>query len=105
MTNEKENFEKFIKENPKTKIVLNEMCKRVNVKFEDVKFWEPEWYCVKEWTEEEQNNYKKWLIDFMANDAEARRELMERPLKDKRSLEKFASWFMLDYSWKSKNNG
>lgn len=45
------------------KLILTEMCSRVGVKYEDIDFAEEGWFRKHQWTEEEQENFHKWLGD------------------------------------------
>lgn len=85
-------------------IILTEMCKRVNVKFEDVDFKEKEWFMKHSWTEEEQDDFKKWLVDYWYSNKEARKEMLSSGgiRRTKKKLKDIAAWFLLDYGWKIK---
>ncbi len=89
-------FNKYLEE------VLREMCKRANVKFEDVDFKEREWYLKNSWTAEEQEDFEKWLYDYLRKNVEARYELMSIPRNSKRFLQGFVSEFILNYGWTQK---
>ena len=86
-------------------IILTEMCRRVDVRFEDVNFskqGDKEWFQKYEWSEEEQDDFKKWLVDYLYKSTEARRELTEIFSKNKRQLTRAAEMFCFSYGWKFK---
>ena len=48
-----------------TKEILTEMCKRVGLKYEDVDFSKEGWYMAHTWTEQEQDDFRKWLGEYL----------------------------------------
>jgi len=48
-----------------------------------VYFHKDGWWRTKEWTEEEYNKFKKWLVDYLYKSNDARREIMEYNYKNK----------------------
>jgi len=92
----KKKFEKHLS------LILKEMCKRVGVKLKDIDFNDQQWFMKHEWTEKEEQDFKKWLVDYLYGSKEARDSIMAYPRKVKKSCEDVASWFILDYGWKIK---
>ena len=45
--------------------ILREMCNRIGVDIKIVDFGKKEWFLEHEWTYEEENNYRKWLGEFL----------------------------------------
>lgn len=45
------------------KIILTEMCSRVSIKYEEVDFSQDGWFMDHCWTDEEQDNFRKWLAE------------------------------------------
>jgi hypothetical protein len=88
--------------NKQLKEILTEMFLRVNQKFSEDLVKEPDWYLEFTWTEQEQEDFKKWLIEYLKNNKESRYELMSIPNKSQRFLESFANEFLLNYGWKFK---
>ena len=83
-----------------TKIILEEMCKRIGVKYEDMDFKKPHWFWNFAWTQEQEDDFKKWIVSYLIGSYEARQELMEHPnLKD---CDKVADEFIMQYGWKVK---
>ena len=81
-------------------IILKEMCSRVNVNYDEVYFHKEGWWRTKEWTEEKYNEFKKWMVDYLYNSNEARKEIMEYNYKTKKQIKKAVDMFGLQYGWK-----
>ena len=81
------------------KFVLEEMCKRVGADFNAIDFSEERWYIKYEWTTQECKQFREWLVDYLYNNAKARRELMQYPTKRKKALNDVAVWFTFQYGW------
>ena len=58
----------------------------------------PLWFHKYSWTEEEQNKFEKWLIEYMKTHSEARKELMT--IKSIKMVPKFVNEFIFNYGWK-----
>lgn len=48
-----------------TQEILAELCKRVGVDAKTFDFSKKEWYSEHEWTIEEEDNFRKWLGNFL----------------------------------------
>ena len=85
-------------------IILHEMARRVGANWDDIDGKQDGWYSLYEWTEEEQDNFKTWLVNYLYESSEARKELLQFPsiYKSKKRLTKVADWFLLQYGWKFK---
>ena len=90
------------KMNKYLRTILKEMSKRVDADFDSLEFTNPDWFRQCEWTEEEQNEFNKWLIKYLRDNTKARNELMSIPSKNKVFLQKFADSFSFNYGWKLK---
>ena len=90
------------KDHPHLRIVLKEMCDRVEADFNNIHFDNSEWYHEYEWTEEESDDFKKWLINYLYKHTKARDELLTANIRNKKFIERQMSWFMLSYSWRFK---
>jgi len=86
-------------------IILKEMCRRVGVKYNEVYFSKEGWFSKYTWTEEEYSDFLKWLVGYLYNSNEARKEIMEYNYKTKKQIKKAADMFGLCYGWKFKRNG
>ncbi len=48
-----------------SKEILTELCKRVGVDIKTVDFSKQDWFLQHEWTEEDDDNFRKWLGEFL----------------------------------------
>lgn len=78
---------------------LKEMCSRVNAKYEDVDFQENWWFMNYSWTKEQEDDYLKWLTNYL-KPIKVRSVFTDFPRIYKE--DKVASWFVLNYGWKTK---
>ena len=92
----KENFRETLK------TILTEMCQRVGADYATIDFQDEKWYHRYEWTQDEDIDFQKWLVDYLYNNTKARNEVMSVPIKRKSHLKKFANWFTFMYGWKYK---
>ena len=83
-----------------TLIILREMCNRVGAK--DINFKSPNWFHLSEWTQAEEDEFVKWMADYLYKNTEARFEIMRCPRKHKESCIKAAKEFTWVYGWKNK---
>lgn len=86
-------------QNESVREVFGEMCQRVGVKLEEFNFNRPEWFMDYSWTVAEQDDFRKWLIDYLLKHKEARKALLTFQTKNKKLIAKAADWFILDYGW------
>lgn len=87
------------------KEILWNMCKRVDMskkKFGSFDFRKPSWFHQYSWTEEEEEDFKQWLIRYLREHEEARYDLLRIFSSDKRFLQKVANEFAMNYGWKIK---
>lgn len=82
------------------KTILNEMCSRVNANPEDIDFKSSDWYLKYTWTEEEQDDFIKWLADFLHTNNKARK-LFNIIGNAKKSCNRGAMFFVSNYGWKT----
>jgi len=80
------------------KIIMEEMCNRVGVYFDDIDFKEDRWYQKYSWSEKEEESFKEWLLNYLLKNKEAREELLS--FKSKTGIKKAVDQFMLGYGWK-----
>lgn len=79
------------------------MCRRVGAPYENMDFQEPEWFRKYSWTEEEQDDFKEWLVENIMNDKKVRKDFLivnRRP--PKKVVQEAASWFLFNHGWKLK---
>ena len=85
------------------KTILSKMCEMVGTNYDKINFDKNGWYREFEWTEEDEDVFKKWLIDYLYTNTKARNEIMAFPNKTKRYAKKVANEFCFMYGWKYKN--
>ena len=61
-----------------------------------------DWYHKKQWTQQQEDHFKKWLVDYLTRTKQARKELIWSDYKSKQVIEKAADMFILSYWWKTK---
>jgi hypothetical protein len=83
-------------------IILKEMCKRVKAPFTKVKFNTPDWYLGYTWTGKQQDEFSEWMVDYLYNNTEARKEIMAYPHKAKYKIREAVNWFIFNYGWRQK---
>ena len=83
------------------KEILQEMCKRVNANYDEINFQEDNWYHKYSWTLEEENEFKKWLINYFNNNKSAFKVMCKFPSITK--IEKLVDEFIFQYGWKLKD--
>ena len=83
-----------------TNIILEKMFSYVGEKYTPEYVKQDEWFLNHSWTEEKQDEFISWLIDYLKN-PEARKEVMRFPTKDRKSLEMFSQHFVLNFGWKT----
>ena len=91
-----EQFDEHIKE------ILTKMCEFVGTTPDKVDFDARDWYWQYQWTEEEQEKFKKWLIEYLKENSYARKTVMRFPRKNSAMIKKVANTFIFNYGWKIK---
>ena len=93
-----------------TRIIFKEMCRRVGADISAVEkgfVSSPEhdskWYTRYSWSEEEEMNFVEWLADYLYNSGEARREITNSGLRNKRHLRRVANEFVFIWGWRYKD--
>lgn len=81
-------------------LILKEMFSRVGLKRVNTK--PKNWFLKHSWTEEEQEDFRKWLVKYLMENKEARQELMQWPRKDKKTIEKLSKEFIMNYGFTNK---
>jgi hypothetical protein len=84
--------------------ILSEMCAWVGANPEKIDFKNPNWYWEYSWTREQQDDFRKWLANYLYTNTKARNAIMNFPRKNKKYCEKTAFEFILWYGWKEKEN-
>lgn len=81
------------------KIVLKKQHEVLGLDFSSFK-GEEGWYSKHTWTKEQEEGFRKWFIDYLCSNPEARLEIMAYPTKNKKAIEGTWRWWNLDYGWK-----
>jgi len=84
-------------------VILKEMCKRVGAKYKNIDFNSNDWYKQYNWSKDEEQLFKRWLIDYLYKNEKARKELMTITIKDRNNCKEAATWFLFQYGWTYKN--
>jgi hypothetical protein len=82
------------------KTVLTKMCEYVEVDYEAVDFTKDKWYQEHTWTFEQAKDFETWFFNYLANNEEARNEIMRTPIRQKKWLMRFVKQFESNYGWK-----
>lgn len=82
--------------------VLKEMFKRVGQTYSKKKVSKEGWYMKHSWTEKEQDKFSDWLVEYLYKCSEARREIMNIPIKNKKYIRRTVNMFILGCGWKLK---
>ena len=87
--------------NKEIKIILKEMCNRIDVDFDSVDFTQPYWYTNYCWSETKENQFIEWLTEYLKK-KEARMELSESNIdtNTKTRRNSIAKSFVYQYGWK-----
>ena len=89
---------KYLKE------ILNKMCSIVGTTYDKIDFKSDDWYLQYEWTEKQEEEFRRWLIDYLYINDRARRELTAC-VKQKSHISKAVSMFLLCYGWALSEKG
>jgi len=81
--------------------ILKEMCRRVEVDYNEIDFTKDEWYLDYSWSKTEQDKFIEWVSKYLRNMG-PRRELCQYPplVRTKEERSKFAEKFVSEFSWK-----
>ncbi len=83
-------------------VVLKEMCKRVNAPYDQIDFQQKDWFSKYEWTMDEQADFNEWLVAYLYTNTQARKALLEVPIRTKRHIKKAADMFLFQFGWRFK---
>ena len=84
-------------------IILIKMFSYVGAKYSKEFVKSERWFLKHEWTAPQENDFKKWLTDYLYNNKLARIELMTYSYKNKKNCIKAANEFIFNYGWKTNN--
>ena len=73
------------------------------VKAKDVDFKKTGWFLDYSWTESQENEFKKWMTEYLKRNKEARYEIMAYPRKNDREIKNIVNEWCAVYGWVSKS--
>jgi hypothetical protein len=83
-------------------IILTEMFRRVDAEYISDLTKTEDWYFDHEWTKEEEYDFINWLSDYLYHNSEARHEIMNFPISNRKQCRKVAELFNAWFGWKVK---
>jgi hypothetical protein len=83
--------------------VIKEMCNRVGADYDKLDPKKEDWFLEYSWTDKEQDDFAEWMVDYLYRSTDARKAILNRPVKSKPLIRKAVAWFLLDYGWTLKN--
>lgn len=86
--------------------ILTEMCSRVGADMTKLDFDSTEhpWYLTFTWTEEQQNTFRNWLIDYLIANKNSVQELTGRKghlASSKNNIKRLADEFIFNFGWRA----
>jgi hypothetical protein len=81
------------------KIILEKMFEGTGIEFSEDYVNQDSWYLNYTWSEAQQKEYTDWLTDYLYENSEARKELMNFPNKTKKDCKKVADQMVLFFGW------
>lgn len=85
------------------RVVLEKMFSYVDANLDETDIKKDGWYSEYEWSEEEEQEFKEWLIDQFMNNRRIRDDVTTMTFTPTRSrAENAANWFILYCGWKTK---
>ena len=81
--------------------IVTEMCSFVGVKYSDVDFNDPNWYCTHSWTKEQEKEFTKWLEGYIwANKKQVAKDLANHTcITNKKQVHQLAQEIILMWGW------
>ncbi len=95
------NREKF---SPHLEIILKEMCNRVGADYVKMDFRKPEWFRDYSWTQKEENKFKDWMVTYLYNNFQARKEFMTITRKNKKNCKEAVQMWLFNHGWINKES-
>lgn len=87
---------------PHLKIILRKMCEVVGADFAKINFKKSNWYLSYSWTQKQEDNFCKWMADYLYSSYSARKEVMYFNRKSKKHCIDVSKHFVSNYGWKIK---
>ena len=85
--------------------ILKKQCEVVGADFDKLDFISPEsrWFMEYSWTKEQEEEFKKWLIDYMKALSKQDYYQLSNYTKNKTNMKKIAEEWCFNYGWKYSN--
>jgi hypothetical protein len=83
-------------------IVLRKMCEYVGADYDSIDFKKDRWFMDYAWTEDTENEFKNWFINYLKTNKKAKLQLMKYPRITK--VDNFVNNFIFNYGWRTKKN-
>ena len=84
--------------------ILRDMCSRVGAKFNKIDFKKPNWFMDYTWTQKQEDEFAKWMGDYLYTHKEAQDEVLASRISTKKLMSKAVMMFLFDYGWSIKND-
>lgn len=83
-------------------IVLLKMCEAVGADFRKIDFKKENWFMEYTWTHEQENEFIKWLSDYLYRNEKALEAFSAFPRKTRKHCLEVAELFTLNHRWEHK---
>lgn len=80
-------------------VILKRMCEVVGCDYDTIDFKSNDWYTTYTWSEEQQNEFIDWMVDYLKKSSTARKD-MSILSSSKKELQRFSQFFVSMYGWK-----
>ena len=80
-------------------VILANMCRYVEVNYWDIDFNKNNWFQEYEWSQETEDNFTKWLSEYLYGVKGAQKELCARTSMRKKECEDADQDFVYQYGW------
>ncbi len=78
------------------------MCSRVRIDYNQINFRD-NWYLEHVWSKEQEEDFTKWLTEYLFKNTQARKEIMSNSYKNKNTCKQTAKEFIWNYGWKEES--
>jgi hypothetical protein len=80
-------------------IILRKLAEVIGADFNAINSC-PDWWKLYTWTDEQEKEFKAWMVDYLHKSLEARREICDMSsFKSKVHLRKVVDFFVMNYGW------
>lgn len=86
---------------PHMKVILTKLLSYSEFDINEFDFNTREWFMKNTWTDDEESEFKEWMIDYLYKNKKAQKEIMDRSNATKKRIEGTVGYFLLNFGWKS----